>query len=88
MKEYHTLRSIIMSSKIVSLLVQTLFFFMAITVISFFAEVLPLASAGKPFRQTFDKWLSNEFSEPKILLRFVAAAVYVLIRNRRLFFGR
>lgn len=61
---------------------------MAITVISFFAEVLPKASAGEPFKQTFDTWQSNEFSLPKTLLRMVAAAVYVLIRNRRLFRSR
>lgn len=77
-----------MNSKIVLLFVQILFFFMAITVISFFAEVLSVVSAGEPFKQTMRKWAMTEFSFPKTMLRLGAATVYVLIRNRRLFLNR
>lgn len=77
-----------MPTKIVSLFVQTLFFFMAITVISFFAEVLSVASSGHPFQQAFERWALTEFSLPKTMLRLAAAVVYVLIRNRRLFLNR
>lgn len=76
-----------MTSKIAILLIQTLFFLLAITFISFFAEVLPVASAGTPFMQTFEHWLSTEFVFTKMMLRLAAAALYVVFRNRRLFFN-
>lgn len=77
-----------MSGKIAVIIIQTLFFLMAITFISFFAEVLPVASAGTPFKKTFEHWVATELVFTKMMMRLVAAAVYVLIRNRRLFLNR
>jgi hypothetical protein len=61
---------------------------MALTVISFFAEVLPVASAGTPFRKIFDHWVATELVFSKMMLRLVAATLYVLFRNRRVFLNR
>jgi hypothetical protein len=77
-----------MSSKIAVILIQTGFFLMALTVISFFAEVLPVASAGTPFKKIFNQWASTELVFSKMMLRLLAASVYVLFRNRRLFLNR
>ena len=77
-----------MTSKVALLFFQTLFLLLAVTVISFFAEVLPVASAGTPFKETFENWVSNELVFTKMILRLVAAVLYVLFRNRRLFLNR
>lgn len=77
-----------MSSKIAVIIIQIFFFLTAITVVSFFAEVLPVASAGTSFKKTFEYWVSTELVFSKMMLRLLAASTYVLFRNRRLFFNR
>ena len=76
-----------MTSKIVVMFIQTFFFLLALIVISFFAGVLPEASADTPFKEAFEKWVSTELIFSKMMLRLVAAALYVLFRNRRFFFN-
>lgn len=77
-----------MSGKLVFILIQIIFFFLAITVVSFFAEVLYKASRGNPFMPTFEHWVATEFVLIKVVLRFAASATYVLFRNRKVFYNR
>ncbi|TDB68161.1 hypothetical protein [Arundinibacter roseus] len=77
-----------MTHKITLLLVQTLFFFLAITIFSFFAEVVYMVSKGNSFGASFSTWYATEFVFSKTLLRFAASALYVLFRNRRMLFNR
>ncbi|MBU1822918.1 MAG: hypothetical protein KKG00_15630 [Bacteroidetes bacterium] len=75
-----------MTSKISMLLIQTLFFFLAITFMSFFAEAMIMASKGEPLCSNFGRWIAAEFTPNKVLLRLAASGIYVLIRNRRILF--
>lgn len=75
-----------MTSKISMLLIQTLFFFLAITFMSFFAEVMFLTSKGEPLCANCWRWFTAEFTPTKVLLRVAASGIYVLFRNRRMLF--
>jgi hypothetical protein len=75
-----------MTTKITMLLIQTLFFFLAITFMSFFAEVMFLTSKGESFRENGWRWIEAEFTPTKTLLRVAASGIYVLFRNRRMLF--
>jgi len=77
-----------MSSKLTLLLVQTLFFFLAITLIGFLAEVVGSPSRDGDFCLLSENWCRAEFTSTKNLLRLAASGSYVLFRNRRLLFNQ
>lgn len=74
-----------MTSKISTLLIQTIFFFLAITFMSFFASAIHLTSNDATFNPDYLRGIASEFSFDKVMLRLAASLLYVLYRNRRFF---
>lgn len=68
------------------LFLQTLLFFLAITFISYLAEVFGSSYGVGSICLLSESWYQQEFTLTNSLLRLTASGVYVLFRNRRILF--